>query len=101
MLNCRVKKVNQRDVRGVYLWGFILMAHNNLIEFYTTKIKERDLWIHHLAQFVVFLDVKDDYAISKLIGNGNFAKVHLCQVKQNLAQKFAMKTVCKSKINSS
>ena len=54
-----------------------------------------------MINFVVLLDVKDEYQIGQVIGNGNFAKVHACHRKKprgDNEEKFALKTVGKSTI---
>ena len=83
------------------MWGFVLMARSTLIEFYSMSLYERDQWVDSLRNYVVFLDVKEDYNIRRLIGSGNFAKVHLCQQKRSPYNKYALKTIGKSNIRSS
>ena len=38
--NCRLKRVNFKDVYGNRMFGFILMARGNLIEFYSMSNEE-------------------------------------------------------------
>ena len=77
------------------------MARSKIVEFYTLTIEERDLWIEKLKRFVIILDVRDEYKIGQMIGNGNFAKVHACMLKKNPSQTYALKTVGKSQIKQS
>jgi hypothetical protein len=61
------------------MFGFILMAKGETIEFYVKDDRDlRDTWIKHLRHSVVFLDLKENYEIHELLGRGNFAKVHRC-----------------------
>ena len=90
-----------KDSQNRYLWGFTLMAKFKIAEFYTLSIDERDLWVDKMKSFVVMLDIKDEYSIAQLIGNGNFAKVHACNHKKDLYNKCALKTVSKTTIQAS
>ena len=63
MHNCRLKRVNFKDAQNRYLWGFVLMARNKIAEFYTLTLDEREEWIESMKNFVVLLDVKDEYQI--------------------------------------
>jgi hypothetical protein len=59
------------------MWGFILMAKNNMIEFYTQSEEKCQEWLLKLRRFVVLLDLKEELVIGNLLGRGNFARVHL------------------------
>jgi hypothetical protein len=45
------------------MWGFILMAKGNKIEFYHPDQTVADNWINALKEFVVLIDLKEDYHI--------------------------------------
>jgi hypothetical protein len=48
---------------------------------------------------VVLLDLKEDFEIFHLLGRGNFAKVHLCQRKDDKSgMQYALKTIEKTMI---
>ena len=60
------------------MYGFVLMAKGNKMEFYTMSETETNEWIEALKSFVVLLDLKEEFVIGKLLGKGNSAKVHRC-----------------------
>ena len=60
------------------MWGFILMAKGAMIQFYTQSEEDVKKWINALKASVVLLDLKDEFKIGKLLGRGNFARVHFC-----------------------
>ena len=76
--NCRLKKHNFKDTNLKYLYGFIIMAKGKTIDFYVDTVEEREQWINAMKKFVILLDLKEEFDIGKLLGRGNFAKVHLC-----------------------
>ena len=82
--NARLKKCHFKDMHGVYMYGFILMAKGTMVEFYVRQNELlRDQWIEQLKSSVILLDLKEDFEIFHLLGRGNFAKVHLCQRKDD------------------
>ena len=50
---------------------------------------------------VILLDLKEELNIGKLIGRGNFAKVHICTRKFDNVTQFALKTMEKQSIRKS
>ena len=72
------------------------MAKSKTVDFYVDTIEKRREWIEAMKKFVVLLDLKDEFAISRLLGRGNFAKVHLCHRKTDMSSKYALKTMQKS-----
>ena len=54
------------------------MAKGKTIDFYVDTVEEREQWINAMKKFVILLDLKEEFDIGKLLGRGNFAKVHLC-----------------------
>jgi hypothetical protein len=55
-------------------------------------------WIEALKLSVVLLDFKDELKLSKLLGRGNFARVHLCNRTNDDSKFFALKTMEKAMI---
>ena len=66
-----------KDDSGKYMYGFILMAKNSMIEFYTQCPDKCNEWMVALRKYVVLLDLKEELVIGTLLGRGNFARVHL------------------------
>ena len=54
-----------------------------------------------MKRFVVLLDLKEEFVIGKLLGRGNFAKVHLCHRQKDPKTKYALKTMQKSALHKS
>ena len=77
--NCRLKRVNFKDIENNKMFGFILMARGKTLEFYSVSEDETIEWIEALKAFVVLLDLKEEVSIGKLLGKGNSAKVHKCE----------------------
>ena len=80
--------------------GFILMAKGKTFEFYSVSADETNTWIEALKEFVILLDLKEEFTIGKILGKGNSAKVHRCERKNNPKQHYALKTIQKSFIKS-
>jgi calcium/calmodulin-dependent protein kinase I/calcium-dependent protein kinase len=80
------------------MYGFILMAKGNMIEFYSQNQETCNEWIEALKLSVVMLDLKDEFQLKQLLGQGNFAKVHLCHRKSDDKTMYALKTMEKSGI---
>ena len=76
--NCRLKRYECKDSTGKRMYGFILMAKRDKIEFYCDRKDVRDKWISALKSSVILLDLKDEFVVTEQLGQGNFAKVHLC-----------------------
>lgn len=96
--NARLKKIHFKDENGNYMWGFKLMAKGNTLGFYTQEEQKSKTWIEALKQSVVLLDLKEAFKISKLLGRGNFARVHLCNRIGDDDKFFALKTMEKASI---
>ena len=54
-----------------------------------------------MKRFVILLDLKEEFVIGRLLGHGNFAKVHLCHRKADQNNKYALKTMQKSALYKS
>lgn len=76
------------------MYGFTLMARGSEIEFFSYEEEEIKTWVSYLNRMVILLELKNDYAIGKLLGKGNFAKVHTCTNKHT-KQEFALKSIDK------
>lgn len=101
MKNCRVKKHYFKDTTQKYMYGFIMMAKGKTIDFYVETLEEREAWIVALKKYVILLDLKDEFTIGRLLGRGNFAKVHLCMRKSDPNFKYALKTMHKHALQKS
>ena len=77
------------------------MAKGKTIDFYVDSAEVRDNWINGMKRFVILLDLKEEFVIGRLLGHGNFAKVHLCTRKTDQNTKYALKTMQKSALNKS
>ncbi len=77
------------------------MAKGNMIEFYSQDKVMVDDWVQALKFSVVMLDLKEEFQISKLLGRGNFARVHLCNRKGDESTFYALKTIEKAMIKKS
>ena len=77
------------------------MAKGKTIDFYVDNEEERERWINAMKKFIILLDLKEEFIIGKLLGRGNFAKVHLCHRKSDKNTKFALKTMLKSALSKS
>lgn len=94
--NARLKKHYFKDTNKKYMYGFILMAKRKTVELYLESLEEREIWVNKLKQYVILLDLKEEFVIRTLLGRGNFAKVHLCHRRSDMNTKFALKTMQKS-----
>jgi len=65
------------------MFGFILMAKGESLEFYHQEEKVRDEWVQALKASVIMLDLKEEFIIGDLLGKGNFAKVNVCSRRTN------------------
>ena len=99
--NCRLKRNRVKDADGTYLYGFILMAKGKTVEFYSFEQRMQNEWIQALKPSVILLDLKEELNIGRLIGRGNFAKVHVCTRKFDNSTQFALKTMEKQSIRKS
>jgi calcium/calmodulin-dependent protein kinase I len=99
--NCRLKKHYFKDTEGKYMYGLIMMARSKTVDFYLETLEERESWVNAMKKFIVLLDLKDEFSIGKILGRGNFAKVHLCNRRSDLTTKYALKTMQKSALAKS
>jgi hypothetical protein len=80
ILNCkyaRLKKTHLKD-SNTKLFGFILMAKGQCLQFYNEDQDVIAEWIEAFKTTAILLDLKDEFSIGELLGRGNFAKVHSC-----------------------
>lgn len=101
ILNCkyaRLKKTHLKDSK-TKLFGFILMAKGQTLQFYNEDEEVIQNWIEALKSTAVLLDLKDEFKMGSLLGRGNFAKVHSCTRQNDPDGKiYALKTIEKSSI---
>lgn len=83
--NCRLQLHRCKDAStNSYVYGFLLIARGKVLDFYARGGREeRDEWVEQLKQYVVLLDITDKIVTKNMIGEGNFAKVHLCYRKED------------------
>ena len=82
------------------MYGFLLMAKGQKLEFYSYSKIETQEWIQALKSVVILLDFKEEITIGNLLGKGITSQVHLCQRRSNPREQYAMKTVHKHYIKS-
>jgi hypothetical protein len=96
ILNCknaRLKKTHLKD-SVTKMWGFILMAKGQCLQFYNTDEQVIKDWIQAFKSTAVLIDLKDEFNFGGLLGKGSFAKVHSCTRKSDPnGQKYALKTM--------
>ena len=80
------------------MYGFILLAKSNVIDFYVDNEEDFQSWITVMKNFVILLDWKEELKLGPLLGEGHFAQVNLCHRKNDPNTAFALKTIKKSKI---
>lgn len=83
------------------MYGFILMAKGNILEFYSSSESDALEWIEALKSFVILLDLKEELKVLQVIGKGNSAKVNLCERRNGPQNFYALKTVEKSFLKKS
>eukprot|EP00826_Nyctotherus_ovalis_P065028 TRINITY_DN9548_c0_g1_i5.p2 TRINITY_DN9548_c0_g1~~TRINITY_DN9548_c0_g1_i5.p2 ORF type:complete len:196 (+),score=53.15 TRINITY_DN9548_c0_g1_i5:69-656(+) len=65
-------------------------------EFYSKTETSRDNWVAKLRRVSISLNITADFTFDRLLGKGNFAKVHLAHRRDNKV--FAVKSIEKAKI---
>jgi len=92
--NPRLEKIEDQNLN---MCGFRITGFKAHYEFYCINIGEQDDWVEKLRRVCVSLNISYRYTFGKMLGKGNFAKVHLAQRKRD-GKSFAIKTIEKSKI---
>jgi len=77
--------------------GFRLSGYKGVYEFVCESKEELSNWMKHLRRVCVVTNISHFYSFGKLLGKGNFAKVHIGTRKADNAI-FAIKTIAKTKI---
>ena len=91
-----MKKNYFKDDTEQKMYGVILAAKGNSIDFYVEDIQLREVWFNALRKYVVLLDLKEEFKIGEPLGRGNFAKVHVARRRNcNQGVKYALKTMQK------
>ena len=92
--NARVEKIEKLCSN---MCGFKLIGYQGEYEFYCKNSLNRENWMRSLARVCVSVNIGSYYKFDKILGKGNFAKVHLAWRKDN-NKIFAIKTIEKRKI---
>ncbi len=66
--------VRVADYRNSY--GFKLYGYNGNQVFYCNSLESRTEWMQHLRKVCVLHNISHKYNFGRMIGKGNFAKVH-------------------------
>ena len=77
--------------------GFKLVGYKGEYKFYCKNLLNRENWIRGLSRVCILLNIGSNYKFGKMLGKGNFAKVHLAYRKDN-NKMVAIKTIEKKKI---
>ncbi len=92
--NPRLEKTEDRSFN---MCGFKVTGYKGSYEFLCESLVVQDEWVEKLRKVCVSLNISYRYSFGKLLGKGNFAKVHLAQRKRD-SKSFAIKTIEKTKI---
>ena len=101
IINSRLRRVHFKDDKGQYTYGFLLIAMDNILEFYHNDKDVINEWVNAMKLIVIVIDVKADYGIGKMLGRGNFARVHLCHPHDKPNDMYALKTLDKTSVKKS
>ena len=71
--NCRLKKNILKETSKKCMYGFILLAKSNMIDFYVDNEEDFQRWITVMKNFVILLDWKEELKLGPLLGEGHFA----------------------------
>ena len=74
-----------------------MAGYQGQCEFFTGNPGEMEAWLEQLKKVTVCGSISAYYNFGKLIGKGNFAKVHIARKKVD-EQMYAVKTIEKSKL---
>ena len=92
--NARVEKIENSQIQ---MCGFVLNGFKGSHSFYCKNPLNRENWLKSLSRVCVSLNISSYYTFGKMLGKGNFAKVHLAWRKGN-NKSVAVKTMEKAKI---
>eukprot|EP01017_Pseudomicrothorax_dubius_P049167 TRINITY_DN9100_c0_g1_i2.p1 TRINITY_DN9100_c0_g1~~TRINITY_DN9100_c0_g1_i2.p1 ORF type:complete len:619 (-),score=149.59 TRINITY_DN9100_c0_g1_i2:61-1917(-) len=97
----KLKEVVQtKDTDGsdmAHPYGLILVRNGDKIELFTQDKEQWVEWRRALARFSVMTTFHENYAVHKMIGKGNFARVYLAENKSTRKQ-FAVKAFEKARL---
>ena len=62
------------------------MAQGTMVELYSARQPEQQEWIQAMKPYVVLVDLKHEFTISKLIGKGSAAQLHVGISKTKLSE---------------
>lgn len=94
MKNARIEKVEDKTHN---LYGFKLIGYKGSEELYSTQPFEQEDWVEKLRKVCISFNLCYRYSFEKLLGKGNFAKVHRA-IRKRDGKAFAIKTIEKSKL---
>ncbi len=78
-------------------YGIRLTGYQGQCELYAESREEQEIWAERLKRICICANISAYYGFGKMIGKGNFAKVHIARKKAN-EQIYAVKTIEKAKI---
>lgn len=90
-------RVEEFEANSADSHGFRLVGYKGSFEFLCQSLTERSKWMENLRKVCVALNISQYYTFGKMLGKGNFAKVHVASRKSD-GESFAIKTIAKTKI---
>jgi calcium-dependent protein kinase len=78
-------------------YGFKITGFQGEQEFFLESAEEQETWLKCMKQVCVCSSISVDYLFGKLVGKGNFAKVHVGKAKRN-EKCYAIKSIDKVKL---
>ncbi len=97
----RLSKIKNKVLEGQegLHFGFTLSKNNRQYTFLSQQKEQIKSWIKFLNNIVLRVKVKQSYRFGKLLGQGSFAKVHVCKsYKSTTVEKVAIKSIYKTKL---
>jgi tRNA A-37 threonylcarbamoyl transferase component Bud32 len=85
------------DLGGKVSFGFKLQGADGFEDFYCKSSEVLELWFIELSAVCLMSDIKDDYNLAQVIGQGAFATVRLAYAKHD-SSAYAVKTIKKKAI---
>lgn len=94
--NARIQNIVSKSGK---LDGFKLIGYKASYEFYSKSGLNIENWTRSLTKMCISLNISARYTFGRMLGKGNFARVHLAWRKLD-SQVFAIKTIEKAKVLS-
>ena len=92
--NTRILKV---DDSAMHLFGIRIMGFKGQDEIYAINLEDRNSFFSSLKNYCTCFHLMNEFNLIKVIGRGNFSKVHLGS-RLGTNQKYAIKSIDKKKI---